>query len=191
MAKFSGSPKIIIISAPSGAGKTTIVRQVLKDFPQLEFSISATTRDPRKGEIDGRDYYFLSIQEFRERIDQDEFIEYEEVYEELIYGTLSSEVSRITEKGHCPIFDVDVKGGINIKRQFGDQALSIFIKPPSPEELERRLRGRGTDSEEVIVKRLERAKEELSYTDHFDKLVVNDVLKDAIDETEKIIREFL
>lgn len=183
--------KIIIISAPSGAGKTTIVKQVLKDIPQLAFSISATTRNPRKGEIDGRDYYFLSVDEFQKRIKNNEFIEYETVYEGLIYGTLSSEVERITKAGRYPIFDVDVKGGINIKQKFGKQALSIFIKPPSREELERRLRGRGTDEEDVIRKRLERAKEELEHTRQFDKVIVNDKLEEAIEETEKIILDFI
>ncbi|MBQ3233459.1 MAG: guanylate kinase [Alistipes sp.] len=183
--------KLVIFSAPSGSGKTTIVRELLQRFPQFEFSISATSRQPRGKEQHGIDYYFLSSDEFRQRVERDEFVEWEEVYAGTCYGTLKSEVERIWAKGNVIVFDVDVMGGINLKRLFGDDACSIFIMPPSIEELERRLRGRGTDSEEVIQKRIGKAEFELSKSPEFDYTVVNDVLADAVNEATDIINNFL
>lgn len=183
--------KLVIFSAPSGSGKTTIVRELLQRFPQFEFSISATSRQPRGKEQHGIDYYFLSTDEFRQRVVRDEFVEWEEVYAGTCYGTLKSEVERIWAKGNVIVFDVDVMGGINLKRLFGDDACSIFIMPPSIEELERRLRGRGTDSEEVIQKRIGKAEFELSKSPEFDYTVVNDVLADAVNEATDIINNFL
>ena len=183
--------KLVIFSAPSGSGKTTIVRELLKRFPQFEFSISATSRLPRGKEQNGVDYYFLTNEEFRARVERDEFVEWEEVYQGTCYGTLRSEMERIWSNGNIIIFDVDVLGGINLKRIFGDDACSIFIMPPSVEELERRLRGRGTDSEEVILKRIGKAEFELSKAPEFDHVVVNDVLDVAVDEATAIIENFL
>mgnify|MGYP003542072699 FL=1 len=183
--------KLVIFSAPSGSGKTTIVRELLQRFPQFEFSISATSRQPRGKEQHGIDYYFLSLDEFRQRVERDEFVEWEEVYAGTCYGTLKSEVERIWAKGNVIVFDVDVMGGINLKRLFGEDACSIFIMPPSVEELERRLRGRGTDSEEVIQKRIGKAEFELSKSPEFDYTVVNDVLADAVNEATDIINNFL
>jgi guanylate kinase len=183
--------KLVIFSAPSGSGKTTIVRELLQRFPQFEFSISATSRQPRGKEQHGVDYYFLSSDEFRQRVERDEFVEWEEVYAGTCYGTLKSEVERIWAKGNVIVFDVDVMGGISLKRLFGDDACSIFIMPPSVEELERRLRGRGTDSEEVIQKRIGKAEFELSKASEFDYTVVNDVLADAVNEATDIINNFL
>ena len=183
--------KLIIFSAPSGSGKTTIVRELLKRFDCFEFSISATSRQPRGQEQNGIDYYFMSNDEFRSRVERDEFVEWEEVYAGTCYGTLKSEMERIWSNGHVIIFDVDVMGGINLKRLFGDNACSIFIMPPSVEELERRLRGRGTDAEEVIAKRIAKAEFELSKATEFDFKVVNDDLQTAVDETAAIITNFL
>ena len=183
--------KLVIFSAPSGSGKTTIVRELLKRFPQFEFSISATSRQPRGVEQNGVDYYFLSGDEFRERVERGEFVEWEEVYAGTCYGTLRSEMERIWQKGNVIVFDVDVMGGINLKRLFADDACSIFIMPPSIEELERRLRGRGTDSEEVIRKRISKADFELSKAPEFDHVVVNDTLAEAVKEATHIIETFL
>lgn len=183
--------RLIIFSAPSGSGKTTIVRELLKLFPQFEFSISATSRLPRGEEKHGVDYYFLTNDEFRSRVANGEFVEWEEVYAGTCYGTLRSEMERIWAKGNIIIFDVDVMGGINLKRLFGDKACSIFIMPPSLEELERRLRGRGTDAEEVIAKRIGKASFELSKSSEFDFTVVNDKLDEAIKEATSIIRNFI
>lgn len=183
--------KLVIFSAPSGSGKTTIVRELLKRFPQFEFSISATSRQPRGVEQNGVDYYFLSGDEFRERVERGEFVEWEEVYAGTCYGTLRSEMERIWQKGNVIVFDVDVMGGINLKRLFAADACSIFIMPPSIEELERRLRGRGTDSEEVIRKRISKADFELSKAPEFDHVVVNDTLAEAVEEATQIIETFL
>lgn len=183
--------KLVIFSAPSGSGKTTIVRELLKRFDCFEFSISATSRKPRGEERDGVDYYFLSNDEFRARVERDEFVEWEEVYAGTCYGTLRSEMERIWAKGNVILFDVDVMGGIKLKRLFGDDACSVFIMPPSVEELERRLRGRGTDAEEVIRKRIDKAEFELSKSSEFDFTVVNDDLHQAVDETVAIITNFL
>jgi guanylate kinase len=183
--------KLVIFSAPSGSGKTTIVRELLKRFPRFEFSISATSRAPRGVEQHGVDYYFLSNEEFRERVERNEFVEWEEVYAGTCYGTLRSEMERIWAKGNTILFDVDVLGGINLKRLFGDDACSIFIMPPSLEELERRLRGRGTDAEEVILKRIGKAEFEISKAEEFDFTVVNDDLQVATNEVASIIENFL
>ena len=183
--------KVIIFSAPSGSGKTTIVHQLLKKYPQFEFSISATSRAPRGQEVDGVDYYFLTEEEFLRRIDEDAFVEWEAVYAGTHYGTLRSEVDRIWGKGNIIIFDVDVMGGINLKRIFGDDACSIFIMPPSVEELRRRLVGRATDSEDVIEKRIAKAEFELSKSEFFDHVVINDDLAEAVAETRHIIESFI
>lgn len=185
------SGKLIIFSAPSGAGKSTIVHYLLEKKIQLEFSISATSRKPRGTEQHGVDYYFLSPDEFRKNINDKKFIEFEEVYSDLYYGTLRSEIKRISDKGNNIIFDVDVVGGLNIKKQFGNNALAIFIAPPSIEELRRRLQGRGTDSPEMIAKRVAKADFEMTFADEFDKIIVNDDLEIAKLEAEKVIREFL
>lgn len=189
MGEVSG--KLIIFSAPSGAGKTTIVQHLLKTFPQLEFSVSATSRAARGEEQNGVDYYFLSPDEFRERISKNEFVEWEEVYAGQFYGTLRSEVERIWRKGHHVIFDVDVKGGLNLKKQFGDKALSIFVMPPSVEALEQRLRSRGTESDEKIRMRMSKAKHELEFATQFDKLILNDKLERALKIGEQLTGDFL
>ena len=183
--------KAILFSAPSGSGKTTIIREILKRFDCFEFSISATSRQPREGERDGVDYYYLTPDEFARRVKADEFLEWEEVYQGTCYGTLKSEVERIWNKGGVIVFDVDVNGGRNIKRYFGADALSIFVLPPSMEVLEQRLRSRGTDSEEAIVKRLARSAEELKQAPQFDVTIVNDDLQRAVQETRTTIEHFL
>ncbi|PWD98825.1 guanylate kinase [Marinilabilia rubra] len=183
--------KIIIFSAPSGSGKTTIVKHLMNQIPELSFSISATSRAPRGKEKNGTDYYFLDSQTFRQKINKGEFLEWEEVYEETYYGTLHSEVDRISAEGKIAIFDVDVVGGTNIKKQFGESALAIFIKAPSLDILEERLKTRNTDSESTIQKRLAKAEKELGYAQFFDKIVVNDNLEKATRESEAIVKEFI
>ena len=183
--------KLVIFSAPSGSGKTTIVRELLGIFPQFEFSISATSRLPRGSEQDGIDYYFLTNDEFRSLVEKDGFVEWQEVYAGTCYGTLRSELDRIWQKGNIILFDVDVMGGINLKRIFGGDACSVFVMPPSIGELERRLVGRGTDSPEVIAKRLAKAEFEISKSTEFDHIVVNDDLDAAVEETRRIIESFL
>ena len=183
--------KLVIFSAPSGSGKTTIVKELLKRFDCFEFSISATSRQPRGTEQNGVDYYFLTNEEFKERVARNEFVEWEEVYQGTCYGTLKSEMERIWNNGKVIIFDVDVMGGINLKRLFGEDACSMFIMPPSIEELERRLRGRGTDTEEVIQKRVAKAEFEISKAPEFDHVVINDKLDVAVDEATEIITRFL
>ncbi len=183
--------KVIIFSAPSGSGKTTIITEVLKSFPELEFSVSACSRKPREGEIHGKNYYFLSVDEFKKKISNDEFVEWEEVYKDQFYGTLKSELQRIWNKGNHVVFDVDVVGGVNLKKKFPENSLAIFIKAPSVEELENRLRNRGTETEEEIKKRIGKAKEELAYSDYFDIIIVNDDLIKAVAETKKVISNFL
>ncbi|WP_320019690.1 guanylate kinase [Labilibaculum manganireducens] len=185
------SGKLFIFSAPSGSGKTTIVQHLLKQNFKLEFSISATSRAKRANEIDGKDYHFLSVEEFKTRIENDEFLEWEEVYEGCFYGTLKSEVDKIRKKGKNVIFDVDVVGGTNIKKFYKQEALAIFIQPPSITELENRLRNRNTDSDEVITKRVEKFKFELAFSDQFDKIIVNDKLEDAFAEAETALHDFL
>ncbi|MEI6680515.1 MAG: guanylate kinase [Mariniphaga sp.] len=182
---------MIIVSAPSGAGKTTIVKHLLKSFPQLGFSVSATSRTIRDGEINGREYYFLSSDDFKLLIDQEKLLEWQEVYAGSYYGTPVSEVERIASNGQFPVFDVDVVGGLNIKKMFGDKALAIFIRPPSYEILESRLRSRATDSRESLQKRLDKAKWELSFEKDFDCVIVNDKLEDAFNQAEKLVTDFL
>ena len=183
--------KVIIFSAPSGSGKTTIVRRLLNVYKNFEFSVSATSRAPRGQEVDGVDYYFLTEEEFLRRIEQDAFVEWEAVYAGTHYGTLKSEIDRIWSKGNIIVFDVDVVGGVNLKRIFGDKACSIFIMPPSVEELERRLIGRGTDAPEVIAKRVGKAAMEIERAPEFDHIVVNDDLEVAVAQTQSIIDRFI
>ncbi|MBQ6726299.1 MAG: guanylate kinase [Bacteroidales bacterium] len=183
--------KVIIFSAPSGSGKSTIIGHLLKRVPGLEFSISATSRKPRQGEQDGKDYYFLTEDDFKQRVAEDKFVEWVEVYQGTCYGTLKSEIERIWDKGNTVIFDVDVLGGVSLKKIFGQKALSIFIQPPSIEVLEQRLRNRGTETEESLRKRIERAEMELQYSNQLDVVVVNDNLDNAINETETIVNNFL
>lgn len=184
--------KVVIFSAPSGAGKSTIVNYLLNRFPELEFSISATSRAPRGQEKHGVEYYFYSTEEFRDLIARDSFVEYEEVYAGSFYGTLKSEVERIWAKGHTIIFDIDVQGGVNLKRFFGDKALSVFIQAPSVEILRNRLIGRGTDTEEAIERRVAKAASEMEFADgKFDYVLINDDLQTAKDEAEKVIGDFL
>ena len=183
--------KVIIVSAPSGAGKTSIVRHLLEQVPDLKFSISATTRPKRDYEIDGKDYYFLTPEQFKERLANDEFLEWQEVYTDQFYGSLKSEVERIWSNGQAVIFDVEVLGGLNIKKFYGDEALSVFIEPPTMEELENRLKNRGTETEESLKKRIDKAEYELSFARQFDKIVLNDDLKTAQQEMIDLVRDFL
>ncbi|MEI6061375.1 MAG: guanylate kinase [Bacteroidota bacterium] len=183
--------KMIIVSAPSGAGKTTIVKHLLGTFPQLGFSVSATSRKIREGEKDGREYYYISPEEFRLMIEKEQLLEWQEVYPGSYYGTQVSEVKRITTGGQFPVFDVDVVGGLNIKKMYGANALAVFIRPPSFEILESRLRSRATDSEESLQKRLSKAKWELSFEKDFDCVVVNDKLEEAFLDSEKLVKDFL
>jgi guanylate kinase len=184
--------KVVIISAPSGAGKTTIVKHLLKNSSlNLSFSVSACTRSPREGEVDGKDYYFLTVNQFRDKIEEGEFIEWEEVYKNQYYGTLRSEVSRIWAAGSHVLFDVDVMGGIHLKEKFGEQALSIFVKPPSLEVLRARLESRGTESADKIRNRVNKATLELKFAHKFDKVLLNDVLDKALREAEHLVTSFL
>ena len=183
--------KLVIFSAPSGAGKTTIVHHLLSVIPQLEFSVSATSRALRGDEQHGVDYYFLSVEEFRQRVNNNEFVEWEEVYPGQMYGTLHAEVERIWRKGHHVIFDVDVKGGINLAKQFGERALSVFVMPPSVAALEKRLRFRATEPEEKIQMRIAKAKSEMDDAVHFDTVLINDNLSEALIRAEELVRTFL
>ncbi len=186
------SNKVLIFSAPSGSGKSTIVNHILRIFKdRMEFSVSATSRAPRGAERNGKEYYFVTPERFRELIANDSFVEYEEVYEDHFYGTLKSEVERIWAAGHVIIFDVDVKGGVNLKEYFGDKALSVFVKAPSIEVLRERLIKRGTDSPEAIEERVAKAAEEMTYAPRFDYVLVNDDLKTALAEAEKVVEDFL
>ena len=182
--------KVMVFSAPSGAGKTTIVTHLLETFKKLEFSVSATSRAPRGQEVDGKDYYFLSVKEFKKRVKNKEFVEYEEVYPGSFYGTLKSEVERIWAKGNVIMFDVDVKGGVNIKKIFGEKSFTVFIQPPSLEVMEQRLRARGTDSEEAIKTRIAKASEEMTYAAKFDCVLVNDVLEESFAKAERLVTLF-
>ncbi|MGM5630400.1 guanylate kinase [Apibacter raozihei] len=183
--------KLIILSAPSGAGKTTIVQYLLSVIPELSFSISCTTRPKRENETDGKDYYFLTETEFREKIEGKEFIEFEEVYKNRFYGTLHTEIDRLWNQGKHVIFDIDVQGGLNLKKQFGDRALALFIAPPSLKELEERLRSRNTENEETLKMRIEKADQELSFANNFDHVIVNDNLEKAKNKAHKLITSFL
>ena len=184
--------KLIIFSAPSGSGKTTIVKHLLKTFPHLlEFSISATSRPKRGIEENGKDYHYLSVEEFKEKIDNKEFLEWEEVYSGVHYGTLKSEVERIWAKNKNVIFDIDVEGGLNLKNQFGEKALAVFVMPPSIKILEERLNTRSTDSAESITRRVEKAEKEMRTADLFDTFILNEVLEDAFAKAEKVVNEFI
>jgi len=182
---------MIVISAPSGAGKTTIVKHLLNVFPKLGFSISAASRNIREGEENGREYYFMSVTEFQHMIEHEKLIEWQEVYPGSFYGTPVSEIKRIITNGQYPVFDLDVVGGLNIKKMFGSNALAVFIKPPSYEILESRLRSRATDTEESMQKRLNKAKWELSFEKNFDEVIVNDILEDACKQAETLVKAFL
>lgn len=188
---MNSTHKAVIISAPSGAGKTTIVKALLERLPVLEFSVSACTRSMREGEQNGKDYYFLTVEDFKSRLAKDEFVEWQEVYTGSFYGTLKSELQRIWDQQKFVIFEVDAVGGVNLKRYFGDQALALFIRPPSVETLENRLRKRNTDNAASIEKRMGKALFELSMAEQFDTVVVNDDLETAIEQTVHIVREFL
>jgi len=183
--------KLIIFSAPSGSGKTTIVKELMKQVPNLAFSVSACSRPPREGEVDGRDYHFMSVEKFRKLIEQHAFVEWEEVYKDRLYGTLVSEVERMRDAGTNVLFDVDVMGGMNIKAIYGMEALSVFVQPPSVEELRARLELRGTDSKEDIDIRVEKAEFELSFADHFDVVVINDQLDKAVKEVVALVADFI
>ena len=185
--------KLIIFSAPSGTGKSTIINWLMKEHKELHlaFSISCTSRAPRGTEQNGVEYFFISPEEFKMRIEDDEFLEYEEVYTDRFYGTLKSQVERQLEAGQNVVFDVDVKGGVNIKKHYGDEAMSIFIQPPSIDELRRRLEHRATDAPEVIDQRIARAEFELTFADKFDKIVINDKLEQAKADALKLVQDFI
>lgn len=183
--------KIIVFTAPSGAGKTTIVRHLLNTFNNINFSVSATTRSPREGEKNGLHYHFLSKEEFHEKIANNEFVEYEEVYPDVFYGTLKSELQRLWQQGKHVVFDIDVKGALAIKNKYEDRALTIFVKPPSIDELVKRLRARGTEDESSIQKRVSKFSNEMNFLDKFDYQLVNDELADAFAEAENVVGEFL
>ena len=187
----SDSRKLVVFSAPSGSGKTTLVHHLLQQGLPIGFSISATSRPPRGKEKDGVDYFFMSENSFREKIAENAFLEYEEVYEGTFYGTLRSEVDRLWKTGKTVLFDIDVVGGLNVKRQYPDQCLALFIQPPSLSELEKRLRGRGTDDEKKIKERLTKATKELDLANQFDKVIVNDDLETAKEEVGKAVHDFL
>lgn len=188
---FENKGKCVIFSAPSGAGKTTIVHYLLEQGLGLEFSVSACSRDPRPNEVDGTDYHFLGVEGFKEKIKENAFVEWEEVYTNNFYGTLRSEIERIWGKGHAVIFDVDVIGGLNLKRKFKDNAFAVFVQPPSYEELENRLRKRSTESEDKINQRMEKATKELAFASEFDVVLVNDDLEEACKKARSLVEEFL
>lgn len=183
--------KLIILTAPSGSGKTSITRFLIAKYPKLSFSISATTRLPRGSEKNGVEYYFLSVEDFQHKISDNQFIEWEMVYEGKYYGTLKAELERIWNEGKVPVLDIDVKGAIHVQQQLPGDCLSLFVQPPSVEELRRRLESRGTESPENIATRVNKASYELSFREHFDRVIVNDDLEKACAETEKVIKEFL
>tara|TARA_B110000211_G_scaffold53748_1_gene59491 strand:+ start:1187 stop:1750 length:564 start_codon:yes stop_codon:yes gene_type:complete len=183
--------KLIVISAPSGSGKTSIVSYLLKNMETLSFSISACSREQRENEIEGKDYHFLGIEGFKRSIKEDSFLEWEEVYKNQFYGTLKSEVERIWSEGKTVIFDVDVVGGLNIKKQYPKECLSIFVMPPSVEVLAERLIGRGSESDESLQKRLDKAEEEISQNQEFDTVILNDNLSIACEETQEVITNFI
>lgn len=183
--------KMIIVTAPSGAGKTTIVRHLLKEFEELDFSVSATTRPPRKKEVHGKDYYFLSVKKFKKKIKKEKFVEWEEVYPDKFYGTLKKEVKRLWKANKCIVFDVEVKGATNIKKFYGDKALAVFIKAPSIDELMRRLKKRDTENQDTFKQRINRAKLEMTYENSFDTVLMNDDLATALSDAEKLVTDFL
>lgn len=185
------SGRIVIISAPSGTGKTTLLKNVLPDIPGLSFSVSATSRKPRKNEVDGKDYYFVTPEEFEKRVTENQFVEWEEVYEGIRYGTLRSELNRIWQQGRSVVFDVDVMGGMKIKKQYPLQSLSVFIRPPTMQSLRERLLGRATDDPLSIEKRLARAEYELNFASRFDQVIVNDNLQTAIKDLRETLQIFL
>jgi len=189
--KLNFNKKAIIVSAPSGAGKTSIVKQLLLHLPDLEFSVSACSRTPRENEQNGKDYYFISSVEFREKIARDEFAEWQEVYPGCFYGTLKSELDRIWKANKIPIFDVDVMGGLNLKKYFGEAALAVFIQPPSQEVLKVRLESRGTESAESLARRISKAEYELTFAPKFDAIVINDDLECAKQESIKLVTSFI
>ena len=188
---MSQNGKLIIFSAPSGAGKTTIVHHLLSKMPELEFSISATTRPARGEEVHGKDYYFISKEEFLHRIAKKQFVEFEEVYTGTFYGTLRTEIERIWQKGKTVIFDIDVEGGMHLKRKYEEQALAVFVQPPSLEVLIQRLTGRGTDSPEKLQERFAKAEKELNYAPQFDIILKNDDLETACKEAEDLVKNFI
>jgi len=188
---FRNTGKALIVSAPSGAGKTTLVHYLLRELPDFAFSVSACSRERRWREEDGIDYLFISADEFKEKIEKNEFVEWEEVYENQFYGTLRSEIDRIWSQGKVVVFDVDVKGGINLKKIFGENSLSIFVKPPSLFVLEQRLRDRKTETEESIQKRLKKAGQEMLVADKFDKILLNDNLEKACLEAKQLAKDFI
>jgi guanylate kinase len=183
--------KIIIITAPSGAGKTSITRHLLNVFPQLAFSISAATREARSYEKDGKDYYFIDVNDFKQKIQHNEFVEWEMVYEGKYYGTLKSELRRLWNNNRCPLLDIDVKGAIHVQQQYPDTSLTIFIEPPSVDELKRRLQSRGTETDQSLQARVNKASYEISFKEHFNKSIVNDDLERAFARAEEIVKEFL
>jgi guanylate kinase len=183
--------KILIITAPSGAGKTSITKYLMEKFPMLAFSVSAATRQPRGNEKDGVDYYFMSADDFKYKIQHNEFVEWEMVYEGKYYGTLKSELDKVWAKGKVPVLDIDVKGAIHVQQQFNEGTLSLFIEPPSVDELKNRLQSRGTETEESLAARVNKASYELSFKTYFDKTVVNADLSFACNEAEKIVADFL
>ncbi|MGC4233939.1 MAG: guanylate kinase [Niabella sp.] len=189
MASFN--KKIIIITAPSGAGKTSITRYLLEKFPQLSFSVSAATREPRDYEENGKDYYFMTVEAFQQKIQKGDFVEWEMVYEGKYYGTLKTELDRLWKEKKYPLLDIDVKGAIHVQQQYPQTSLSVFIEPPSVRELARRLASRGTETEESLQTRVNKAEYEMSFSDHFDHLIVNDDLQEACEEAEKLIAAFL
>ena len=191
MKEETAKGKMLIFTAPSGAGKTTIVRHLLKNFDELAFSVSATNRPIREGEVDGESYHFLSTEEFMSRVDNDEFIEYEEVYPGRLYGTLHSEVDRIWALGRAIVFDIEVKGATNLKKFYPEESLAVFVNPPNSDILFQRLRDRSTESEDEIRVRIARAAEELTFVNSFDRVLVNDDLQVALAEAEDIVEDFL
>ncbi len=183
--------KVIIFSAPSGSGKTTVVNHLLKTIPELGFSISATTRKPRENELNGREYHFLELEDFESKIERNEFLEHEEVYSGIFYGTLNSEIERLWKEGKTVVFDVDVVGGLNIKKKFGSQALSVFLRPPSIDILMERLRKRSTEVEHQLQMRIEKAQFELQFEKQYDMVLINDKLEDTLQKAEEIVRNFI
>lgn len=183
--------KVIIFSAPSGSGKTTVVNHLLKTIPELGFSVSATTRKPRENEVDGREYHFLEVADFENKIEIGAFLEHEEVYKGIFYGTLNSEIERLWSEGKTVVFDVDVVGGLNIKKKFGEQALSVFLRPPSIDILMERLRKRSTEVEHQLQMRIEKAQFELQFEQQYDKVLINDKLEDTLLKAEEIVRNFI